>query len=379
VRGGMGDAAKDEWLLLHKRDDDAVPGWDPEDHPQSVLSGRTNDEVAADPDRRWTRAGEEVLRFAGPTPDELAALAAMGAKGTWHVGGHDVALTNLDKVLFPPRGKEKPVTKRELVQHYACVASVLLPHLTGRPLNLHRFPEGAGTKGFWQKQLPAWAPDWITRWNNPEADKGESETYLVADSLATLAWLANHAAIELHAWTSTCESPHEPTYALIDIDPGEDTSWDDVVLLARLHRDGLGHLGVAAFPKGSGQRGIQIWVPVRSGLSFDDTRGWVEQLSRAIGRVVPELVSWAWGKRDRRGLARLDYTQNAINKTLVSPYSVRPAAGAPLSAPITWEELDDPDLRPDRWTVRSIGSRLADVGDLWRDIDGAAQPLPPLS
>jgi bifunctional non-homologous end joining protein LigD len=140
----------------------------------------------------------------------------------------------------------------------------------------------------------------------------------------------------------------------------------------------LEHLDVDAAPKVTGQRGIQIWVPVEPGYTFADTRGWVEKLSRAVGRIVPELVSWEWYTDRRQGLARLDYTQNAINKTLVAPFSPRPRPGAPVSMPITWAELDDPDLRPDRWTLRTAPARLRDAGDPLAPLRGRPQRLPPL-
>src|SRR5689334_17370984 len=141
-------------------------------------------------------------RFAPPSPDELAALDDLGTKGTWTLQDRDLALTNLDKVLFPGREGGEPVRKRELIRYYATIGPHLLPYLEGRALNLHRYPDGVGRPGFWQKQVPPYAPDWITRWHNPAADAGESQDYIVADSVATLAWLANHGAVELHAWTS---------------------------------------------------------------------------------------------------------------------------------------------------------------------------------
>jgi bifunctional non-homologous end joining protein LigD len=151
-----------------------------------------------------------------------------------------------------------------------------------------------------------------------------------------------------------------------------------VLALARLHRTALEHLGVRAQPKVTGRRGIQIWVPIARGPSFAQTRAWVQQLSRAVGAVVPELVSWKWEVRERGGQARLDYTQNAINKTLVAPYSPRAAAGAPVSAPIGWDELDDPALRPDGFTIRDMPDRLAERGDLFRAVLTADQVLAPL-
>jgi bifunctional non-homologous end joining protein LigD len=368
IRTKRSEGGKEQWLLMHKRDETAVDGWDPEEHPRSVLSGRTNDEVAADPDRLWTREGEQDLKadlptYAGPTEDELAALDDLPAKGTWVLQGRELKLTNLDKPLFPERDGGGPVTKREVIRYYACVASTMLPYLDDRPLNLHRYPDGSEKPGFWQKQAPDYTPDWIRQWRREDADDGESECYIVADSAPTLAWLANHAALELHAWTSRIPDVSKPTYALVDLDPGTETEWEELLTLARLHRTALEHLGVRGYPKVTGSRGIQIWIPIEPGPSFEDTRVWVERLSRAVGGVVPELVSWQWEKRARGGKARLDYTQNAINKTLVAPYSVRPAPGAPVSVPILWDELDDPALRSDRWTVRTVGDRIAEAGD----------------
>jgi bifunctional non-homologous end joining protein LigD len=383
IRTKADRSGKEQWLLLHKRDEFAVEGWDPEDHPRSVLSGRTNDEVKADPERLWTREEGEIParpdqpERAAATDDELAELDALPSKATWTLRDHELALTNLDKPLFPAGDDGEAVTKRDLVRYYARIAPTLLPYLADRPLNLNRFPNGAETKGFWQKQVPAHAPEWMRRWDNPEADGDKSEQYFVIESTPALVWLANHAALELHPWTSRIPDVHEPTYALIDLDPGTDTSWDELLLLARLHRTALEHLGVRGYPKVTGQRGIQVWVPIDPGPSFADTRRWVEQLSRAIGSTAPELVSWTWEKRGREGLARLDYTQNAINKTLVAPYSPRSAPGAPVSAPITWEELDDPDLAPNRWTIRTILDRVTEVGDPMAPVLAGHQRLPP--
>ncbi|MBA2570247.1 MAG: DNA ligase D [Chloroflexi bacterium] len=308
------------------------------------------------------------------TRDELDALDSLGAAGTWSVGGHDVSLTNLDKVLFPAAG----YTKRDLVRYYATMSPILLPYLRGRPLNTDRWPNGVDGGHFWQKQIPSHAPQWVARWDYPEAGSTESHTYVVADRVATMAWLANQAVIDLHPWTSRCESYRSPTYALIDIDPGERTTWEQVTEFARLYRTALEHLGVTGFPKVTGKRGVQIWVPIADGYTFDQTRDWVGQLSKAVGGAMPELVSWEWEKAGRGGRARLDYTQNAVNKTLVAPYAVRPVKGASVSAPIEWEELDDPELRPDRWDLRSMVERVEQRGDLFAGALELRQALPGL-
>ena len=384
VRRKRGGEDSDQWLLLHKDDEYAVRGWDPEDHPESVLSGRTNEQVRADPERMWRSdlppaEASIALRppvIAGPGDQELAALDELGAAGWWDVFGRRVRLTNLDKELFPGRDGEPPVTKRELISYTARIAPVVLPYLAGRPLNMHRFPGGAAEPGFWQKQLPAHAPDWIPRWDDPDAERGKTTTYLVADEPAALIWAVNFGAMEWHPWTSLAANRDSPTYALIDIDPGEATPWDDVLVLARLHRTALEHLGVRAAAKLTGRRGIHIWIPVADGLSFHDTRAWTSQLSKAVGAAVPELVSWKWDRGDRAGRARLDYTQNVHHKTLVAPYSPRAAAGAPVSAPISWDELDDPALRPDGFTIRSEPARVAERGDLFRTVLDRNQQLP---
>ena len=409
VRRGRESSDKEQWLLLHKNDDHAVDGWDPEDHPRSVLSGRTNDEVKADPQRMWRsdlpaaqasvaigtavdggsagkRPGTAHRSGTASAPDPadgpgaaaLDALDSMGSDGTWEVFGRKLRLTNLEKVLFPARPGEAPVTKREFIRYTAQISPVVLPYLTGRALNMHRFPGGAASSGFWHKQLPDHAPAWVPRWHKPNAGQGKATTYLVVDEAAALVWAANFGALEWHAWTACTAEPNRPTYALFDIDPGPATSWDDMLVLARLHRTALEHLGVRAQPKLTGQRGIQIWVPINPGPGFDETRAWAEQVSRTIGAVVPDLVSWSWDVKDRHGLARLDYTQNVHNKTLVAPYSPRPAAGAPVSAPIEWDELDDPSLRSDTFTIRTVLDRVARRGDPFRSVLPPGQDLPPV-
>ena len=282
---------------------------------------------------------------------------------------------SLPVVTTPGRG---PITKRELIRYFALIAPVVLPHLADRALNLHRYPNGTFGQGFWQKDIPDSAPKWLRLWRETGVDEREANDHLVADRVASLVWLANSAAFEFHAWTSKIDAPDLPTYALIDIDPGEKTTWDEVLVLARLYRTALEHLGVRAYPKVTGRRGIQAWIPIRRGYTYRDTSDWVEGVSRAVGAIVPDLVSWEWVKSARKGRARLDYTQNAPIKTLVAPYAVRPGDGAPASAPITWDELDDPDLRPDRWTVRNLPARVAKVGDLFAGVLTDPQELPKL-
>ena len=361
----------------------ALKGFEPERDPLSVVREELVPTITAvgdggsgsggSPDDHLSSTTDAADRA---TPDELAALAALDGGGRWSIGGHELELTNLDKVLFPEAG----YTKRDLVRYYSTIAPVILPYLRERPLNVHRWPDGvAGKRQFWQKQIPDHAPEWVARWDYPEAGKGQSHTYVVADRVATMAWLANQACIDLHPWTSRLPEYRRPTYAYIDIDPGTETTWEELITLTRLYRTALEHLGVRGHPKVSGKRGIQIWIHVAPIYTFDQTRDWVGELSRGVGAVVPELVSWEWTKNDRGGRARLDYTQNSFIKTLVAPYAVRPVAAGSVSAPITWDELDDPGLSAGRWDMRTTLTRVAERGDLFEGVLTDPQKLPPIS
>jgi bifunctional non-homologous end joining protein LigD len=355
-------------------DPDADPGLVVRERPRAVVEAKSDATAATSlpvvPSSPPVSVGTSDLA----SDEEIASLDALPGKGgLWSVGGRQLKLSNLDKVLWPEDG----ITKRELIRYAVQISRYLLPYLRGRALTLQRYPDGVDRTGFWQKQVPGHAPDWVDCWPWMSKQSGSTE-YLLADSVATLAWVANEAAIDIHPSTFRVARPDRPTWALVDIDPGERTKWDDVLLLAGLYRTALEHLGLRGFPKLSGQRGIQVWLPIKPIYSFDQTRDWVAELSRSVAAATPDLVSWKWEKAQRDGLARLDYTQNAWNKTLVAPYSVRPTKGAPVSAPFDWDELNDPDLRPDCWTIRTIFGRLAERGDLFAPALELEQELPSL-
>lgn len=317
-------------------------------------------------DRTWAVVSDE----------DLAVLDTLGKAGIWTFDGVDISLTNLDKVLFPPRGSaDGGLTKRDLIRYHARWAPYELAYLHDRPVNLRRFPDGVDRAGFWSKARPTNAPDWLGRWRNELADPGETEWYVLADRPAALIYLANLGSIEFHPWTSAADAPECPTWAYIDVDPGPANDFDDVLTITRLYRRALGNLGLRAGAKVTGSRGVHIWIPIAPVVDFATTRRWVGTLSRAVGAMVPELVSWKWRVADRGGLARLDYTQNAINKTLVAPFSPRARPGAPVSVPITWDEIDDPDLASDRWALDDVADRIAEHGDPLARLIGLEQRL----
>ncbi|HET7520913.1 MAG TPA: DNA ligase D, partial [Candidatus Limnocylindria bacterium] len=244
--------------------------------PPAKASGRGKAGAKRTPrDEGWP---EQEMDLTPASRAELKALEEMSGDGHWQVAGHEVRVTNLDKVLAPADGKHRAITKRDLLRYYVSIGPTVIPHLAGRGLNLQRFPDGTARTGFWQKDVPGHAPTWISRWTYTGHEG--TKDYVVVDKVATMAWLAQEAALEIHPWTSRTISPHEPTFALIDVDPGDHTTWDEVLILTRLYRTALQHLGVIGLPKTTGKRGIQVWVPVRRGYSFEDTRDWVEGLSR---------------------------------------------------------------------------------------------------
>ncbi|MBJ7593340.1 MAG: DNA ligase D [Candidatus Dormibacteraeota bacterium] len=315
-----------------------------------------------------------------PTPgrsDDAATEALLEQLGTLkdsdslEVEGKRVRVTHLNKVMWP----DDQLTKRDLIAHYLRVAPVLLPYLRDRPLSMQMFPDGIDGDHFWRKDKPSHAPEWIESWTY----HGEkTKEYIVVNELATLIWVANAASIDLHPWHSRIDAPRQPDWAVFDLDPAEGATFESVITIARLTGVALDHYGLHSVLKTTGQTGLQIYVPIRRGPDYGAVRGWVEGVARAIGRIVPELVSWEWSVKARTGRVRIDYTQNIINKTLNAPYTVRAVPRAPVSAPITWAELDDPALRPDRWTVRTIGERLAQTGDLFAGALAGDQVLPPL-
>jgi bifunctional non-homologous end joining protein LigD len=305
-------------------------------------------------------------------PDIISALQTLRTlhgNAHWEVAGRRLPLTNLDKVLWPADG----LTKRDMIEYYVRMADYMLPSLRDRPLSMQVFPDGINGKSFWRKDKPAHAPAWIDSWTY----HGEkTKTYIVVNEIATLAWVANAGVIDLHPWHSRIDQPEAPDWAVFDLDPFEPATFQDVIDIAKLVKAALDHYAMHGVIKTSGQTGLQIYVPIRRGPDYTAVRNWVEEVGRAIDQAAPGRVSWEWAVAKRTGRIRIDYTQNIINKTLAAPYSLRPAPGAPVSTPIAWEELDDPELRPDRWTITTIAQRVADVGDLFAPALHADQDLP---
>ncbi|TME75738.1 MAG: DNA ligase D [Chloroflexi bacterium] len=329
------------------------------------------------PDTSLSKAAAQVAKklrtdIRGATASELDALDAIKTEGNWEVGGRIVHLTNLHKLLFP----EDRYSKRDLIRYYVQVAPVMIPYYKDRPLSMNPHPDGIHGKSYWVKDKPDYAPEWIPTFRYQD-QKGLKDWILI-EEVATLAWLANHAVIDMHPWYSRVDKPEYPDWSVVDLDPAEGATFKDVVAVAKVLKSALDHLKLAGVLKTTGQSGLHIYIPIERRYTLEESRGFVAKLAHMIAELMPEKVTEVWEVKRRTGKIRIDYTQNVINKTLAGPYSVRPALRAPVSTPIAWRELDDSRLRPDKWTIKTLGDRLLEVGDLFHDALTLHQRLPAL-
>jgi bifunctional non-homologous end joining protein LigD len=283
-----------------------------------------------------------------------------------------VEITNPDKVLFPADG----ITKGDLVAYYRTVAPRMLPLVSGRPVTLQRFPDGIGRTGFLQKQVGRHFPDWIERVTAPnrrtrQATLPEEVTYAVCRTADDLAYLANQGCITPHVWLSRAPDIHHPDQMVFDLDPASDDLGVLRLAASSLH-DLLTELGLAAFLKSSGSRGLHVVVPLVPAADTDSVKVFSFAVTEALAARHPDELSTEGRIANRHGRLYLDIGRNGYAQTMAAPYAVRALPGAPVSVPLDWSELDD--FVPGQHTVASIADRLA-APDPWAGLDGAASRL----
>lgn len=282
-------------------------------------------------------------------------------------------MSNLQRELWPDDG----LLKHDLIRYYIEVAPYLLPHLSGRPLVVQRFPEGIDGEGFYQKNVPAGAPDWLSTCLVSHSE-GKETRYIVADSTETLAWLGNHSSLELHPWLSPVDRLDNPDFVVFDLDPMERSTFSHVGTVALAVRQLLQERGLQCYPKLSGATGMQVYLPVVPHYTYRQARVFAEGICRLIHRAYPEITTMERKLERREGKLYLDYLQNGRGKTLAAPYSPRPLPGAPVSLPLTWEEVASGSIRPGDLTLRNVLPRLRQRGDLFAPVLENRQSLPPL-
>ncbi|MEU2208364.1 non-homologous end-joining DNA ligase [Streptomyces hygroscopicus] len=293
-------------------------------------------------------------------------------------GNRTVRISRPEKLLFPDDG----ISKWDLVDYYRSVSRRIIPQLRGRPLMMERHPDGIGGTPLMQKNAPDHFPDWVRRAVLPK--EGGKVTHVVCDDTATLLYLADQACVTPHRWLSRADRPDHPDRLVIDLDPpspeksgseasGSEAGFEEVRWAARRCCALLGELGLPGLLMTTGSRGLHVIVPLDRRADFDTVRSFAHEAAGLLAARHPDRLTTEPRKASRRGRLYLDVQRNGYAQTAVTPYAVRARPGAPVATPIDARELDDPELRSDRWTLRTVGERLAD--DPWARTDTRGRSL----
>jgi bifunctional non-homologous end joining protein LigD len=289
---------------------------------------------------------------------------------TLAIGRRRVMISHPDKALFA----DPEITKLQLARHYERVAEAMVPHVRDRPLALQAFPNGVAEQGFFMKSVPKYFPEWISTVTVPK--RGGSLTQVLGQNAATLVYLAGQNVVTPHVWLSRADQPRSPDRLILDFDPSEGVRFAEVRAVARDAGERLKDAGLAPFAMVTGSRGVHVVCPLRRESTFGDVHGFARSLAEKMVADDSEHLTLEWRRADRGrriyvDVNRINYAQHAV-----APYGVRPRRGAPVAMPIAWEELADPKLAPDRWTIRDAGDRLRSQGDAWKGIGRRARKLP---
>src|SRR5437763_6959726 len=302
-------------------------------------------------------------------------------------GGRELRVSNPDRVIFPATESSAPVTKLDIVNYYLAVGDGIMRALRRRPTTLERWPKGVhpgvvlstrekgGGDAFFQKRIPQGAPDYVQT-ARIEFPSGRHADEICPSELAVVAWAAQMGTITFHPWPVRSQDVDHPDELRIDLDPQPGTDFDDAVRVAAEARTLLDELGYVGFPKTSGGRGVHIYVRIEPRWSFTEVRHAAIAFGRELERRLPGEVTTRGWKEERGECIFIDYNQNARDRTIASAYSVRPKPGAPVSAPVTWDELAE--VAPEDFTVATMPARFAEVGDRHAGIDDVAHSLEPL-
>ena len=291
------------------------------------------------------------------------------------VAGRRLTLSNLDKVLYP----DAHFTKAEVLDYYARIAPVMVPHLAGRPITMKRYPDGVDGKYFFEKNAPSHTPDWVPTMTLSGGEREESTVinYPRIEEPAALVWAANLASIEIHPGLARDGSIRQPDHVVFDLDPGDGTDIIECCQVGLWLRDALGDLGLQAWPKTSGNKGLQVYVPLHTPCDFEDTRAFSLAIAQLLEKWHPELIVTTQEKDKRKDKVLIDWLQNASFKTTIGVYSLRARAQPTVSTPVTWDEVVAADFAEDlRFKTDDVLARVERHGDLWADMLTVTQQLP---
>ena len=279
------------------------------------------------------------------------------------VDAKEVRLTNLRKIFWPELG----LTKGDLIQYYADVAPVLLPHIRNRAMVMKRYPHGAAGEFFFMKRAPSPRPAWIEICAIDHGSKGIIDFPMIQD-LASLLWVINLGCIDLNQWYAACDDVDRPDYVHFDLDPGTGATFERVLETGLVVREALDALKMRSVVKTTGSKGLHVYVPIVRGPEQSDVRTFAHVLAQELARRHPSLITAEYRVAKRpRGRVLVDYNQNAWGRTLASVYSVRPHPAAAVSTPVTWKEVER-GLRIEDFTTRNVPARVKKLGDLWKSL-----------
>ena len=278
-------------------------------------------------------------------------------------GNHTVRLTNLDKIFWPELG----LTKRDLLQYYADVAPVLLPHVVNRAMVMKRYPHGAAGPFFFMKRAPEYRPDWLKVCSIEHAS-GSIIDFAIVEDEASLLWVVNLGCIDLNQWYATCDDTDRPDYLHFDLDPVPEAGFERVLETALRVREVLDALGARSYPKTSGSKGIHVYVPIVRGPVQKQVWTFAKEISKGLEAQYPRLITAEYRVARRpANHVLVDYNQNAWGRTLASVYSVRPRPRATVSTPVTWEEVER-GFSVEDFRIDNVPERVARVGDLFKPL-----------
>jgi len=291
-------------------------------------------------------------------------------------GGRTLSLSRLEKVFYPATG----FTKGEVIDYYARIAPVLLPHLASRPLSLKRYPDGVQGPFFYQKECPSPRPDWVRTWESEETQDERAIRYCVPDDLATLTWLANLANLELHPFLHRIQDAKRPTLVAFDLDPGPGAGLIECARVATRLREWLATVHLDAYPKTSGAKGMQVYVPLNTPATYPETSALARTLAEGLAAAYPQEVTAHMRKDLRRGRVFIDWSQNAEHKTTVCVYSLRAGERPLVSTPLDWNEVKRATVeeRPEalQFDPAAVLERVRRFGDRFRPVLTRRQTLP---
>ncbi|WP_418790263.1 non-homologous end-joining DNA ligase [Phosphitispora sp. TUW77] len=287
------------------------------------------------------------------------------------IAGKKLKLTNLEKLMWP----RDTINKAGLIKYYADISDIVLPHLKDRLFIMSRYPDGIDGKMFYQKECPGYAPEWVRTFPVKSPDVGKTINYIICNDLPTLLWLANQACIELHIWLAKVPETNCPDIMVFDLDPMYPATFNDTLKVALLVKEALEQFGLHGYPKTSGATGLHVFVPIKPEYTYSEVRAGVEFICRHVNAVLPEKTTMERLVVNRNGKVYLDYLQNTQGKTMTFQYSLRPLPGAPVSAPLTWDEVRQGVVRPGDFNSFNIIDRISCVGDLYADFLKPGQSL----